>query len=203
MRYIFYAENDLPLLTRSDYINTASGSCDNLSLNFTAIENRTVQIYVANESNTVVWFDEVNIIHEEHLIVQENHYYPFGLNLVGIEKEGTPEHRYQFNKMSEKSEDFGLNIYDTKYRTLAVDAPIWWQVAPKADEGYQSPYVTMDNNPIKLNDPEGDCPICPFLIPILVGVVADAGVQFANNRIVQGQDAQTAASNINWTSVVI
>lgn len=41
-------------------------------------------VYVANESPTDVYFDNLEIELEQY---QENHYYPFGLNMAGIERE--------------------------------------------------------------------------------------------------------------------
>ncbi len=44
---------------------------------------------------------------------------------------------------------------------------IWLGVDPLADHPNQvdkSPYAAFWNNPIKYNDPDGRCPICPFIV---------------------------------------
>jgi hypothetical protein len=56
-----------------------------------------VQVFVANESDVEVWFDEVEVAHTPGLVVQENRYPPFGLNLVGLEQQGQPDFKFQFN----------------------------------------------------------------------------------------------------------
>jgi len=59
-------------------------------------------------------------------IVQENHYYPFGLNMVGIEKVGKPDDKYQYNAQSEKEESIG--IYETPFRGYDAQLGIFRQV---------------------------------------------------------------------------
>jgi RHS repeat-associated protein len=155
LRYIFYDENDIPLHTDSDYIHTASNACDHLGLSFTATANGTIQVYVANESNTEVWFDDIQITHEENLIVQENHYYPFGMNLVGIEKEGQPEFMFQYNG-KEKQEEFGLNWMDYGARFYDSQLGRWHAVDPLAEKYMPlSPYNYVANNPLNFIDPDG------------------------------------------------
>jgi hypothetical protein len=75
---------------------------------FTAPENGYVQVFVANEHSQPVWFDNLEVTYKEAMTVQENHYSPWGLNLAGIEKEGSPDHKFQYNG-KEKQEELGLN----------------------------------------------------------------------------------------------
>ena len=70
-----------------------------------------VQVFVANESNVDVWFDNLKITYAEPLVVQENNFSPFGLNLAGIERQGSPDHKFQYNG-KEKQEELGLNWID-------------------------------------------------------------------------------------------
>lgn len=128
-------------------------------MHFEAETDGTLQIFVANEANTDVFFDNISITHEEHFIVQEKHYYPFGMNLVGIEKEGMPEDRFQYNG-KEKQKEFGLNWMDYGARLYSFDAPKWWQIDPMAGLlGMSSPYVYALNNLIIYVDKDGELPI--------------------------------------------
>jgi RHS repeat-associated protein len=73
------------------------------------------------------------------------------------------ENKFQFNGGVEKNTSLGLSIYETQYRIYAIDVPRFWQIDPKAGEGGQeswSPYHYSFNNPIRYNDPKGDCPEC-------------------------------------------
>jgi RHS repeat-associated protein len=68
-----------------------------------------------------------------------------------------------YNKGSERQDDLGLNVYHTRFRILDQSTGRWWQVDPKADKAGQeiwSPYEYSFDNPVRYNDPNGDCIPC-------------------------------------------
>jgi RHS repeat-associated protein len=106
-------------------------------------------------------------------ILEENHYYPFGLkhnnynvDKADFDKDETgffavlkpverSEFQYKYNG-KEFQDEFGLNVYDYGGRTYAPDAPRFWQIYPKSEKYYNiSPYVYVANNPIIFIDPDG------------------------------------------------
>jgi RHS repeat-associated protein len=118
-------------------------------------------------------------------LLEEDHYYPFGLTMAGISdkalKTQYAENKYRFNKGSELqnkefSDGSGLEIYETTLRELDPQLGRWWEIDPVFANGVdgddeaneviteglksQSPYASMDNNPIRFEDPKGDCPPC-------------------------------------------
>ena len=116
-------------------------------------------IYVSNETqNWDVFFDNLAIKHYTGPILEETHYYPFGLTMAGISSKalnfGVPENKHKFNGI-EQNNDFDLNMYDAFYRNLDPQIGRFWQTDPKPNE-VLSPYSAMGNNPIILNDPLGD-----------------------------------------------
>jgi RHS repeat-associated protein len=155
LRYIFYNTSGVPIGFGTSAITGASTSCNNLSVNYTAPEAGTLQVYVANESNTDVWFDEVNITVTQQLIAQENHYDPWGLNLVGIEKNGNPNHRYQYNG-KEKVEEFNLNWNDYGARQYDPQLGRWHAIDALSEKHYPlSPYAYAGDNPVIFVDYDG------------------------------------------------
>ncbi|MDJ1505728.1 hypothetical protein [Xanthocytophaga agilis] len=103
-------------------VTQAASECwEELYLSHVAIEDGYVQILLANESEKAVWFDDIKVNHSRDLIVQENHYDPWGLNLAGIETQSNPNDKFQYNG-KEKQEEFGLDWID--YGTRMYDAQL-------------------------------------------------------------------------------
>ena len=87
--------------------------------------------------------------------MQENHYYPFGLELAGIRKVNKLEHKFTCNG-KEKQEEFGLNWLDYGARNYDASLGRWFGVDEKAEKYYpMSPYAYVVNNPLKFIDPNG------------------------------------------------
>jgi hypothetical protein len=124
--YRFYNEAGLPTGEYGYKAVTpqAKISWESLALSgIEAKENGTIEIFVFNESNTSVWFDNLTLTYQQNLICQENHYDPWGLNLAGIEKAGKPDNKFQYNG-KEKVEEFGLgwsDYFDNPIRFIDPD----------------------------------------------------------------------------------
>ena len=107
-------------------------------------------------------------------IIEENHYYPFGLKHSGYNsdkmmysKEGSTlkikpvpplfitSYDKKFNGKSWETE-LGLNFYDYGARNYDPALGRWMNVDPKAEQSRRwSPYNYCYNNPVKFIDPDG------------------------------------------------
>jgi len=86
-------------------------------------------------------------------IIQEQSYYPFGLQHNPNTLIGTAN-KYQYNGI-EFADDLGLNWFDALYRDLDPTTGRWVEMDPKAEKlSAITPYNSMSNNPISLV--EGD-----------------------------------------------
>ncbi|MEM6320945.1 MAG: 3-coathanger stack domain-containing protein [Bacteroidota bacterium] len=99
-------------------------------------------------------------------IVNESHYYPNGGLMVG-DWQRDSRAKYLFNSI-ERVNDFGLDVYHAKFRTLDAWTGNWWQVDPKVEQFYAwSPYNLNMRNSVRMSDPDGDNPIVPVAAEIL------------------------------------
>ena len=83
--------------------------------NLMATKSGYVYIYCSNESPVNVFFDNLQVVQTRGPILEETHYYPFGLTMAGISSKaaGKLENRRKFNDGTELNTDFDINLYET------------------------------------------------------------------------------------------
>ena len=196
LKYIFYDQKYNPLkdliVPVTSAALAANGGWEELSFDIVASEDGYVQVLVANESDKAVWFDDLQIKHSPALIVQENHYDPWGLNLAGIEKQGSPDHKFQYNGgKTERNKDLGLHWDETPLRSYDYQLGRFHQIDPRPDDADQeslTPYQFSLNNPVRYNDPNGDCPTClTGAIGAGLGALVGGGIEAASQLIEHGE----------------
>ncbi|OGX85366.1 DUF6443 domain-containing protein [Hymenobacter glacialis] len=137
---------------------TATDEWQHLEAGIKADSAGYVQVSLVNESGTPAYFDDFALRSVDPNEYQENHYDPWGQNLVDIEDLGNPDSKFQYNG-KEKQEDFGLNWTDYGARFYDAQLGRWHVVDPLAEKmGSHSPYNYVFNNPIALVDPTGMAP---------------------------------------------
>jgi hypothetical protein len=88
-----------------------------------------IEVICENTSSTPVFFDDISVKVQSVptvVLVQENHYYPFGLNMKGLDYvlNASKEDKYQYNG-KEKQTDFGLNWSDYGARNYDFGSNRW------------------------------------------------------------------------------
>jgi len=126
--------------------------------NLAAIKNGYLYVYVSNESPVNVFFDNLQLVHTRSPLLEETHYYPFGLTMAGISSKalglGEPGNKKKF-QFYEQNADFGLCTYEAFYRTIDPQTGRWWQIDPKPEVSIGL-YNSLKNNPLRFTDLLGD-----------------------------------------------
>lgn len=114
-----------------------------------------VIVYVDNQTiGKDVWFDDVQVLHYNTRVLEENHYYPYGLT-VSTEAMGVTPQPLKYNS-KELEKSFGLEQYDYGARIYDPQIGRIWQPDPLAESrSWVSPFSWVQNNPINRIDPTG------------------------------------------------
>ena len=167
-----------------DRVDTKGDGATPLSLpNIKAPKNGYAYIFISNESAEPVYFDNIQVTHERKQIIEENHYYAYGLKATAISSrklgdinEGELKNNYLYQgNFNEYDEDIAWNDFDL--RSYDPQIGRWLQMDPY--DQFESPFIGMGADPINNIDEDGGWSAG------LSGAVIGAAVGFAAPYLVE------------------
>jgi hypothetical protein len=110
-------------------------------------------VFVSNQTQGQnVFFDNLQVTHIHGPLLEENHYYPFGLTMAGISSHaaGNAECRKKFQGQELAHREFadgsGLDMYEFKWRMDDPQLGRFWQVDPLSNKYvHNSTYAFSEN----------------------------------------------------------
>jgi RHS repeat-associated protein len=125
-------------------------------------KNGYLYIYVSNESAQKVFFDNLVIHHNKGHLLEEDQYYPFGLQMAGISDKALPvvPNNYLYNgkelQQNEFNDGTSLDDYDYGFRGYDPQIARFTEQDPLTDEfATVSPYQYALNDPVANIDKDG------------------------------------------------
>jgi RHS repeat-associated protein len=141
---------------------SGDGAAPIVVTNVKAPKNGWVYVYLSNESFEPVFFDNFTVTHERGRIIEESHYYPYGLKMAGIssQAQGKLENRYGYNgkelATNEMDDGSGLDWYEYGMREYDAQVGRFFRTDPLTDAyPYWTPYQYAGCEPIVNTDLDG------------------------------------------------
>ncbi|MDO7875132.1 DUF6443 domain-containing protein [Hymenobacter sp. ASUV-10] len=159
---VFDRDSNLVASQTQQLTSAAASGYERLTMSTIITQDGYVTVYVGNESNVDVYFDDVIVKHGQGLQVQETEYDPMGLTLAGL---GTSSpglkqlNQYQWNG-KELQQDLGLSWTSLDWRMYDAQLNLMPVVDPEVENGQErmSPYIFGFDNAVRFADANGRRP---------------------------------------------
>jgi RHS repeat-associated protein len=159
INYIIFDDQFRPVSVGIDLVSTTTDNIKNHSLSVSIPKNGYIYVYVSNQSNINVYFDNLQLVQTRGPLLEEMHYYPSGLMMAGITdkawNKGQNYFHYQGKEMQNQEWNDGSGLEEYDFASRYYDPQLGrWNTQDLASQ-YASPYVGMGNKWPNGIDPNG------------------------------------------------
>ncbi len=181
LNYVFFDEQFNVVKTGFKRINQQDVQAV-YTLEDAAIKNGYVYVWISNESDINVYFDDLSVQHRTGPIVQENTYYPYGLPIESLSSyaaiKTANKQLYQSKLLDD---ELDLNLYDFESRFFDPQTARFISVDPAMQ--FANGYNSMAGNPIMYRDPDGQWALIDDAVAGVVGGLINLGVQLFSGNV--------------------
>jgi RHS repeat-associated protein len=127
-----------------------------------------LSVFISSQARRPVYFDHIRLLYYKGNVLEENHYYPYGLTISTATNNPLEKNNIKFTSKELQSESFidpgsSTPVFNTRLETYDFDARMqdpqigrWWQMDPLAELAYDwTPYRYGFDNPVSFTDPNG------------------------------------------------
>ncbi len=161
LNYVVFNQNFVKQTQGHQQVNGSLNISSLISLNNINITQKGyIYIWVSNESdaNLDVFFDDLKVTHTKGHILQEDHYYPFGMNINALSSSAALSKPNKFKIQGKESQtEFNLTWFNFEARQYDPQLGRTTTIDPLSEGFYDwSPYSWAGNDPLLNIDPTGE-----------------------------------------------
>ena len=174
-------------------------------------KNGYLYIYCSNESQLPVFFDNLQIVHTRGPLLEETHYYPFGLTMTAISSKSASNvaNKHYFLDKELQNGEFsvgdGLELYDFGVRFYDQQLGRFHTIDPLSEYMRRwTPYQYGFDNPLRFVDPTGMSPSDTITVDQSdepTGKMAEVKSYESVTVYGKKKDFWSTAGSILWTAV--